>query len=316
MSAERFDEGAHLVTLTVGDGDGNEASGRLLLNVHPADGSYGLPSPEVRIAVVPNAVQPDFLDLFLLSELDVSRHPRLRIHAADEWAELAVTETAPGIWHAAHALRPGMMGNVEFLGLTASQDRQILKAEAAIAVGTVIPASPKRVGGPAASANFEAGAFDRETVVALIPGAHESGQRELTELSTPLTVHATSHFRGEAAIAFELDGVETSGTAAVYRWSALSGRWDYVGGHATTGGITSAIRDWVATPCSTMSLRLRSGLWIWIGTSSCSPSAMAVVASPSRALRSMGSPSTPVLSDCITSGYPWTCRRCLWAAGA
>jgi hypothetical protein len=87
------------LTLTARDPQNHLATGQLQLEVHPADGSAGQEVPEFRLALVANPLQPDFLDLYVLSDLPLSQAPRLRLQ---DGQTLAVTQW-PGHLAAASA---------------------------------------------------------------------------------------------------------------------------------------------------------------------------------------------------------------------
>ncbi|MCC7261627.1 MAG: hypothetical protein IT369_03800 [Candidatus Latescibacteria bacterium] len=117
------------LTLTARDAQNHLATGQLQLEVHPADGSAGQEVPEFRLALVANPLQPDFLDLYVLSDLPLSQTPRLRLQNGEA---LAVVQVAPGIWQGSHVLEPGHTGTLGFLAIGLDQDRQLLKSSASV----------------------------------------------------------------------------------------------------------------------------------------------------------------------------------------
>lgn len=117
------------LTLQARDPQNRLASGQLQLQVLPADGSAGQEVPEFRLALVPNPLQPDFLDLFVLSDLRLSQPPRLRLQ---DGQALEVVQVAPGIWQGSHVRSPGQAGTLGFLALGLDENRQLLKSSASV----------------------------------------------------------------------------------------------------------------------------------------------------------------------------------------
>ncbi len=113
------------ITLQARDAQNHLASGQLSIQVYPSDGSAGQEVPEFRLALLPNPLQPDYLDLYVLSDLPLSQAPRLRLQ---DGQNLAVIQVAPGIWQGSHVRQPGQTGVQAFLALGLDQDRQLLKS--------------------------------------------------------------------------------------------------------------------------------------------------------------------------------------------
>ncbi|MBM3278924.1 MAG: hypothetical protein FJY95_12710 [Candidatus Handelsmanbacteria bacterium] len=126
--AEPFASGQTL-TLQARDPQNRLATGQLRLQVHPADGSGGQEVPEFRLALLPNPLQPEYLDLYVLSDLPLSQAPRLRLQ---DGQALEVIQLAPGIWQGSHVLRPGQAPALGFLALGLDQHRQLLISSAAL----------------------------------------------------------------------------------------------------------------------------------------------------------------------------------------
>jgi hypothetical protein len=118
------------LTLQARDAQNHQASGQVQVQVFPADGSAGQEVPEFRLALLPNPLQSEYLDLFVLSDLPLSQAPRLRLQGGER---LEVVQVAPGIWQGSHALQPGQAGTLGFLALALDQDRQLLKSSLSLA---------------------------------------------------------------------------------------------------------------------------------------------------------------------------------------
>ena len=227
--------GSQLVDLVARDSSGAEAAGRVLLQVYPIDGSHGTESEALRVAVVPNAVQPDYLDVFVLSHVG-GAPPRLRMQKG-EWSDMALDNSGAGIWQGRHVLQPGLDGSVRFLALAMGPDWHPLTADFAIQVATARPGAGKRVAMAGTSVDFGADAFAAETVVALMPAEVESVGDELVAAGEVMVVYATRPFAGHT-VRVGLAG--TAPGAAVYRWDEGNGRWSYLGGESATGDLAVA----------------------------------------------------------------------------
>jgi len=227
--------GIQLVDLVARDSTGAEAAGRVLLQIHPIDGSKGLESEALRVAVVPNAIQPEFLDVFVLSDV-AGGPPRLRLQR-EEWSEMALDSSGAGIWQGRHVLQPGIDGSVRFLALAMDHDWQPLAADFAIQVATARPGTAKRIAMPGATVDFGPDAFAAETVVAVLPAQVESAGEELAAAGGALVVYATRPFAGQSV---QVALANASPGAAVYRWDDGEGRWSYLGGENANGDLRAA----------------------------------------------------------------------------
>ena len=226
--------GDEVVTIVARDEAGNQASGKLLIQVLPADGSVGSERDGFRVTVIPNPVNPAFLDLFVLSDTGV--RPRLRSHLND-WNELSLRTVTDGIWHAPYALEPGMEGTVSFLALSL-EEGQLTRFERRIHVGTVPVAAGKTIAGGDFSLEMDAGAFGGEAVVAVIPEAGVA-TTELETVGSAYRVHATAPLRSTPSL--RLRTAEPK--AMAYRWDATAQRWQFVGGRLTPGAVTIELRQ-------------------------------------------------------------------------
>ena len=229
-----------IVTVTAEDQSGHVATGQLLLEVAAVDGSVGEVSSDFTLVVVPNVFQPEFLDLFVISDMDLGQAPRLRL-LDDRWRDLAVSSTAPGIWYGDHTLRPGQEGQIQFLALAFGDQQQIVKADLELTVGTVQPPSAKSISGEQLTVFLPANSFSDEAVIALIPSPIEEVGEELVPLSEAFTVHSPQRYepRPNAVIQFEL-GYATP-HSAIYRWDEEQSQWMFVGAEAEAGQIVAPL---------------------------------------------------------------------------
>ncbi len=224
LTAAGFHEDTEEITLVAREEEGREVIGRVIVRAHPADGSHGVEIPKLRVAVVPNAVQPDYLDVFVVSDIELSRSPRLRARESD-WSDLTVSGAAPGIWHGSYVLRPGIEGAVGLLALAMDEQQEALKATLDLSVGTALPASAKTVSAAGASVRFEPNAFSREAVVALIPTPVGNAGPELTVVDGGFSVHSPQSYEGSGYITISVTADAAQGRLGLYRWDSTESRW-------------------------------------------------------------------------------------------
>jgi hypothetical protein len=68
---------------------GAEVSGLVFAQVFPNDGSIGSESEDFTLALIPNVFQPEYIDIFLLNNLQSTRAPLLRLNDGS-WSDLAL----------------------------------------------------------------------------------------------------------------------------------------------------------------------------------------------------------------------------------
>ena len=222
-----------IITLMARDQNQVESSSHVLLQVYPADGSIGTKSPDFQLMIVPNVLQPDYLDLFVVSQITLDRAPLLRLQAGgSEGVDLH--DRDDGIWHGTHVLQPGQEGNVSFVALGLDDSLSLLKADLTMTVGTVRGKSAKRVVGSDVSLEFSTRSFAEDAVVAILPGQKEAAGNELVALADPVLIHASTPYRSESGL-IHMQSVAGSQHPAVYRWDGI--RWLFVGATPTDSGI-------------------------------------------------------------------------------
>jgi len=120
-------QSSDLIELVAIDPQGNEYTGIVRAQVFPADGSAGIESEDFQLVILPNPLQPEYVDLYLISRLDQSEAPILRI-ADGAWNDLTTTAHSAGIWRASHVFAPGQRGQFEFLALSFDADNELFKS--------------------------------------------------------------------------------------------------------------------------------------------------------------------------------------------
>ena len=232
---------SQIVTLKVRDPDDREAEGQILVQVYPADGSAGATSPDFRLIIVPNVFQPDFLDVFVLSDIPLFRPPLLRVED-DTWRDVSLEKNTSGIWHGTHTLQPGQEGLIEFLALALDQDQQAFKTALSLTVGTAQPFSAKRLSAAQASVYFPAHSFGEAAVVALIPAATPDPGPELVPLSSAYTIHSPQTYQGrEGRISVPMPITPLADRAALYWWDPGTGQWAFAGAEPDQGQVQAPL---------------------------------------------------------------------------
>ena len=226
-------QASDIITLMARDQNHAESSSHVLLEVYPADGSMGATSPDFRLLVVPNPLQPDYLDLFVVSQIVLQRAPLLRLQA-NIFEGVNLVDRADGIWHGHHVLQPGQDGNVDFVALGLDEGLNLLKADLTMTVGTVHAGNAKSVVRSDVSVEFSTRSFAEDAVVAILPGEEKAAGNELLPLSHPVLIHASAPYRGDSG-KIHMRSVEESRHPALYRWDGS--RWLFIGAAATDTGI-------------------------------------------------------------------------------
>ncbi len=228
-----------IITLIARDREQVETTGHVLLQVYPADGSVGSLSAEFQLVVVPNVLQPDFLDLFILSNINLKRSPLLGLQDGGSQL-LDLNLLTNGIWHSTHVLEPGQEGNVTFVALGLDDDLNLLKADLAMTVGTVLAGSAKRITGDGVELDFDLDSFDADGVVAILPGRDKEISTELIPLAQPVFVHASEPFRHEGGQIY-MDRVPNSRRPGIYRWAEKNRHWVFAGAAETEARIEAPL---------------------------------------------------------------------------
>jgi hypothetical protein len=120
-------QNAAIVTVMAEDAAGAQASGHVLAQVYPIDGSVGTESPDFQLAIVANPVQPDYVNIYLVGAADLPQRPVLRLRQND-WQSLALETLIPGIWQTQHVDASATQTALEFVALTIDATQQVLRS--------------------------------------------------------------------------------------------------------------------------------------------------------------------------------------------
>jgi hypothetical protein len=141
-------ESSEIITLRVRDTAANEATGHLMAQVVPVDGSVGQTTDDFQLAVLPNPMNSSYISLYIVSSPDLEKTPHLRLQE-DAWIDLPVELLTPGIWQSSHALSADRQGIIELLALTIDPDRQVLKSSYTMEIAAPRLPAAKPATGPA-----------------------------------------------------------------------------------------------------------------------------------------------------------------------
>ena len=235
-----------IISLTVRDADGAEASGQVVVQVEANDGTAGETTGDFRVAIVPNVFQPDFLDIFVISDMPLDRQPLLRLQDED-WRDLPLTSSAPGIWFGDHTLGLGQEGQLQILALGIGLEDRLVKAEVELSLATVQPASGKRLTNDQVSLYLPRDSFGEEAVVAVFPGEMVESGPELIPLSQIYTIHSPKEYVGqrESRIGFETNAASRAELTGwgVYRWDQVREAWTFAGSEIEQGRVVAPIAE-------------------------------------------------------------------------
>ena len=120
-------QASDIIELIAVDPQGNEYSGLVLAQVFPTDGSLGLESDDFQLVLLPNPIQPEYVDLYIISQLGSGEAPMLRL-SDGIWSDLTLAEHSTGIWQTHHTFAPSQQGQFEFLALSIDADNQLFKS--------------------------------------------------------------------------------------------------------------------------------------------------------------------------------------------
>ena len=237
-------QSSDIIALQARDPEGNIATGQVLAQVYPTDGSAGKVTADFRIVIVPNVMQPEFLDVFVVSDTPLMRTPLLQI--ADKiWHPLELASKAPGIWYGDHILQPGQEGQFQFLALALDDAEELIKAETALSVGTFNPPSAKRLNSNHILLSLPAHSFANDAVVAILPTPMPTPGPELVPLSPAYAIHSPQHYqpRDNNRISMSLPSAQNTERVALYRWDAQGDRWIFAGAEKDAGHISASLEQ-------------------------------------------------------------------------
>ena len=237
-------QSSDIITLQARDPEGNIATGQVLAQVYPTDGSAGKVTADFRIVIVPNVMQPEFLNIFVLSDTPLMRTPLLQV-AEEIWHPLELASKAPGIWYGDHILQPGQEGQFQFLALALDGTEELIKAETALSAATFNPPSAKRLSSNQVMLYLPPQSFADEAVVAIMPAAMPAPGPELAPLSPAYAIHSPQRYqpRDKSRISMPLPSTQNIDRAALYRWDARGDRWIFAGAEKGAGHISAPLEQ-------------------------------------------------------------------------
>ncbi len=218
--------------------DGAEISGLVLAKVFPNDGSIGTKSEDFTLALVPNVFQPEYIDVFLLDNLQSTQTPLLRLRDGT-WSDLTLEESTTGIWQTSHVLSPGQEGEVSFLALSINARRDLYKSSYTFNVGTVRRGSAKRVSTNDFSLYLPDGSFVNDAVIALLPTAVADSGPELVPLSAAYTLYSPQVYIDQGGSLSATIPNARNQYAGLYRYE--NGKWQWVESKYEGGALSTKL---------------------------------------------------------------------------
>ncbi len=216
--------GSDIIELRATLPDGMVVTGLVMAQVYPTDGSMGTESEDFVLVPLPNALQPEFIDLFLIDRMAADAPPQLRLNDG-VWSDLALSEGPEGIWQSSHVLTPGQEGSVSILALSIA-DGQLFRSSYDFEVGTVRAGRGKVIAHADMRIEIAEGAFADDAVIALLPSRVDHPGPELTPLSPAYTAHSPQSYAGRGSRLRAVLPNGSSERAGIYRYA--EGRWQWV----------------------------------------------------------------------------------------
>lgn len=217
--------------------DGSSASGQIAAQVYANDGSMGTPSSNFVLVPLPNALQPTFLDLFIIDQIGSTAPPQLRINDGT-WSDLSISEGPEDIWQSSHVLTPGQEGSVSIVALSIVEST-LFRSSYDFEVGTVRSGSGKRIRHADITLEMEENAFAGDAVVALLPNPVGDSGPELVALSPAYTAHSPQPYTGRGGyLSAEVTGA-SSDRAGLYHYR--DGRWEWMETTRTGNSLRAAL---------------------------------------------------------------------------
>ncbi len=223
-------QGSDIIELRATLPDGSTVTALVIAQVYPADGSAGTESEDFVLVPLPNALQPEFIDLFLIDRMAADAPPQLRLNDGS-WSDLALSEGPEGIWQSSHVLTPGQEGSVSILALSIV-DGQLFRSSYAFEVGTVRVGRGKIIAHADMRIEIAEGAFADDAVIALLPSRIDHPGPELIPLSPAYTAHSPQPYAGRGSRLRAALPNGSSERAGIYRYA--DGRWQWM--HSTLSG--------------------------------------------------------------------------------
>ncbi|MGY8825211.1 MAG: Ig-like domain-containing protein [Candidatus Latescibacterota bacterium] len=218
-------QGSDIIEIKAIIAGGIEVSGLVLAQVFPSDGSMGNENEDFSLALVPNAFQSDYIDVFIVDDMEAMQSPLLRLNDG-AWSDLNLVESGSGIWHASHVLYPGQEGAISFLALSIDAGQQLFKSSYTFNVGTVRSGSGKVVADNAFAIDLPAGSFASDAVVALLPSAITDTGPELIALSAAYRTHSPQNYINKGGLLRATLPTAVNKHAGLYRYA--DGQWQWM----------------------------------------------------------------------------------------
>ena len=203
--------------------DGTQAIGLVMAQVYPTDGSIKSESEDFVLVPLPNALQPEFIDLFLIDRTGTTAQPQLRLNDGT-WSDLALQPGPEHIWQSSYVLAPGQNGSVSIVALSLV-DNALYTSSYEFEVGTVYSGRGKVIAHTNMTLEVEANAFERKSVVALLPSPVRNTGPELIPQSLAYTAHSPQSYTGEGVYLRTHESEIVGSKTGIYRYKESQWHW-------------------------------------------------------------------------------------------
>ena len=203
--------------------DGTQAIGIVMAQVYPIDGSIGSESEDFVLVPLPNVLQPEFIDLFLIDRIGTVAQPQLRLNDGT-WSDLTLQPGPEHIWQSSYVLTPGQNGSVSIVALSLV-DNALYTSSYEFEVGTVHSGRGKVIAHTDMTLEVEANAFKLESVVALLPSPVRNAGPELIPRSLAYTAHSPQSYTGEGVYLRTHEPEIVGSKTGIYRYKDSQWHW-------------------------------------------------------------------------------------------
>lgn len=172
--------------------DGSFTTTTISPEVYDIDSSQGLFDEDFSIIIVPNAFQPEFVDIFVVNQKESLQSPRLRVNHKD-WSDIPLQEINKDIWHGTHAVKHGLEGQIQFVASTIG-NAQLYQSKYTFELGSILNGRGKLIKNENLSIDINPGAFSSDAVVALLPDDFRETNPGLTLVSPIYNIYSPQKY--------------------------------------------------------------------------------------------------------------------------
>lgn len=172
--------------------NGISATAIISTKIYDVNGDEGILDEDFSVIIVPNAFQPEFIDIFVARQKKNLLSPRLRVHQ-NYWSDIALSRVNNEIWHGRHAVKHGQEGEVTFMALMID-DSLLYRSQYAFELGSIQSGRGKLIANNNLSIDLNPGAFSSDAVVALLPDKFKENHPELVLVSPVYNIYSPQEY--------------------------------------------------------------------------------------------------------------------------